>query len=208
MNRRMKTGLTGILIAAFFVIINSCATTTLDNVWRAESYQGKLNKVFVIGVIKSQGVKRFFEDEFVLQLKARGTEAIASYTVLPADTEIDREHLVAKVKELGADGVLISRLVDIKTVETYVPSAGHYAPPPEYRGGWENYYTRSYGEVYQSGYIIKDEVIVVETNLFEVPTQKLVWSAISETFRDGSSNDLIKSFIEVMIKNLSRENLL
>jgi len=208
MNRRMKTGLTCILIAALSVIITSCATTTMQNVWRAENYRGKLNKVFVIGIIKTPGVKRFFEDEFVSQLKTQGTAAIASYTVLPADTDIDREALVVKVKELGADGVLITRLVDIKTVETYVPSNARYAPPAQYQGGWQNYYTRSYGEIYQGGYTVKDEVLVVETNLYDVPTEKLVWSAISETFRDGSSNELIRSFIEVMIKSLSEEKLL
>ena len=197
-----------ILMISFTGIISSCASTTMKNVWRDTSYQGKLNNVFVIGVIKTPGVKRFFEDEFVAQLKARGTDAIASYTVLPSDRDIDQEELSAKIKELGADGVLITRLVDRKTVETYVPAASHYAPPSHYYNGWHNYYARSYGGIYERGYTVKDEVIVVETNLYEASAEKLVWSAISETFREGSDDKLISSFIRLMIENLSKQNLL
>jgi hypothetical protein len=201
------------VLVSLFLIISSCATTTLKNVWRDGSYQGKLNTVLVIGVIKKPGVKRFFEDEFAAQLKARGTDAIASYTVLPADTEIDKNDLAAKIKELDADGVLITRLVDRKTVETYVPGSSysaysHYAPPAYYNRGWDHYYRRSYDVIYEPGYTVTNEVLVVETNLYEAPTEKLVWSALSETFQEGSSNALIRSFIKTMIENLSKEKLL
>ena len=197
-----------ILIISFFGMISSCASTTVKNVWRDASYQGKLNNVFVIGVIKTPGVKRFFEDEFVAQLKARGTDAIASYTVLPSDTDIDQEELSAKIKELGADGVLITRLVDRKTVETYVPGTAQYVPPTSYYGGWHSHYRRSYDVIYERGYTVQDEVLVVETNLYEASTEKLVWSAISETFREGSDNKLIRSFIKIMIEDLSKQHLL
>ncbi len=197
-----------ILVISCLLMISSCATTTLKNVWVDRTYQGKLNKVFVIGVIKKPGIKRFFEDEFAAQLKAGGTDSIASYTVLPSDTEIDKKDLAATLKEVGADGVLISRMVDRKTVETYVPAATHYAPPSHYYGGWHNYYARSYHTIYEPGYMVTGEVLVVETNLYEASSEKLVWSAISETFKEGSSNTLIRSFIKVMIKNLSKENLL
>ena len=197
-----------ILITAFVGILHSCATTSMKNVWVDSNYEGKLNKILVIGVIKNPGVKRFFEDDFVTQLKARGTESIAGYRVLQSDGEIDKQDLAEKIKELGADGVLITRLVDRKTVETYVPGTSYYTPPSHYYGGWHNHYHRSYNYVYEPGYTIKDEVIVVETNLYEASSEKLVWSAISETFREGSDNTLISSFIKVMIDNLYRENVL
>jgi len=37
-----------------------------------------------MGISSKPDVRRFFEDEFVRELKARGTSAIASYTVIPA----------------------------------------------------------------------------------------------------------------------------
>ena len=198
----------GMAIIFLLVTITSCATTTMKNVWRDGSYQGKIRRVFVIGVIKTPGVKRFFEDEFVTQLKARGTDAIAGYTVLPSERESDKEYLAARIKESGADGVLITRLVDRKTVETYVPSAAYYAPPTHYHRGWDTYYRRSYDIIYEPGYTVKDEVLVVETNLYEAATENLLWSAISETFREGSDNTLISAFIKTMIDNLSEGNLI
>jgi hypothetical protein len=193
-------------------MISSCATTELKTVWKDDNYSGKIKKVLVIGVIKRPALRRFFEQEFVQQLKARGTDAVAGFTVLPPDEEVDKNIIASKLKELGADGVLITRLVDKKTVETYIPGKvdyGHvyYAPPIHYRE-WDSYYSRSYTAVYDPGYTVKNEVMIVETNLYEAASEKLVWSAISETLGEGNSNTVIRSFIKVMIENLSKENLL
>jgi len=203
---------TGTLFVIFLFIMTSCATTELKNVWRDDNYSGKIKRVLVIGVIKRPALRRFFEQEFVQQLKARGTDAVAGFTVLPPNEEVDKNIIASKLKELNADGVLITSLVDKKTVETYIPGDvyyGHayYAPPVHYRE-WDSYYSRSYTAVYQPGYTVKHKVVIVETNLYEAGSEKLVWSALSKTFVEGDSNKLIRSFVQVMIKDLSEKNLL
>jgi hypothetical protein len=203
---------TGIIFAIFLFILTSCATTRLNSVWRDDNYSGKVKRVLVIGVIKRPAVKRFFEDEFVQQLKTRGTDAIEGFTVLPPDKEEDKDIIASKLKELGVDGVLIVRLVDKKTLETYIPGEVYYehapyAPPLHYRE-WDSYYSRSYRAVYRPGYTVKNEVVIVETNLYDAVSEKLIWSALSETFVEGSSDDLIRSFIQVIIKDLYEKGLL
>ena len=110
-----------IMVISCFIMISSCATTELNTVWRDDNYSGKIKKVLVIGVIKRPALRRSFEQEFVQQLKTRGTDAVASFTVLAADEEVDKNIIASKLKELNADGVLITRLIDKKTVETYIP---------------------------------------------------------------------------------------
>jgi hypothetical protein len=203
---------TGIIFATFLFILTSCATTKLNSVWRDDNYNRKFNKVLVIGVIKKPALRRFFEGEFVQLLKARGTDAVEGFTVLPSDKEVGKDVIASKLKELDADGVLITRLVDKKTLETYIPGEvytehAHYAPPVHYRE-WDSYHSRSYRTVYKPGYTIKNEVVIVETNLYDAVSEKLVWSALSETFVEGSSDDLIRSFVQIIIKDLSEKNLL
>src|SRR4030042_3569090 len=70
-----------ILIA---MLVTACAATQIKTVWKDPSYQARPTKIMVIGVAKNPLSRRMFEDEFVLQLKARGTDALASSAVLPA----------------------------------------------------------------------------------------------------------------------------
>jgi hypothetical protein len=51
-------------------------------------------------------------------------------------------------------------------------------------------------------------VLVLDTNLYDVSTEKLIWSAISETFVEGSDEKLIKELIKLITDNLSKQNVL
>ncbi len=193
----------GLLIAFF---ITACATTRVTSVWKDMSYQGLPHKILVIGVAKKPANRRIFEDEFVRQLKARGTDAIASYTVLTDEKQSDPLVIAAKMKEQGADAVLITRLVSKKTVHTYVPGSVDYPPP--YYGTWQNYYRNGYDTVYNPGYMAEDTYALIETNLYDAGNDNLIWSASSETEIRGSDQNLIKSYIGVMVNTMADKNLL
>ncbi len=188
------------------ILVTACATTELTSVWKDPAYQARPAKVMVIGVAKSPQIRRLFEDEFVNQLKAHGTDAIASYTVLPDLQPNDQGAIAAKVKEMGADSVLITRLVSKKTVQVYVPGTT-YAPPPYY-GTWSGYYGYGYSNMYSPGYVAEDEYAVIETNLYETGNDKLVWTALSETVMGDSDQNLIASYIDVMVKAMDYNKLL
>jgi hypothetical protein len=160
----------------------------------------------VIGVAKKPVNKRIFEDEFVRQLKARGTDAVAGYTVMPDEKQVDHAVIAAKVKEQGADAVLISRLVSKKTVRTYVPGSVTY--PPSYYGNWRDYYGYGSQAMYTPGYTAEDEYALMETNLYNAGNDKLIWSAASETEIRGSDQNQIKSYIGVMVNAMAGQKLL
>lgn len=192
----------GILIAIF---ITACATTRLTSAWKDPSYQGQPHKIMVIGVAKKAVNKRIFEDEFVRQLKARGTDAVASYTVMPDAKQNDHSVIAAKMKEQGADAVLIARLASKKTVQTYVP--GNIYSPPQYYGNWRDYYGYGYQTMYNPGYMSEEEYALMETNLYDAGNDKLIWSAASETELMGSDQNQIKSYINVMVNTMADHKL-
>lgn len=188
------------------VLVTACATTQVNAIWKDPSYQSRPAKIMVIGVAKNPLNRRLFEDEFTQQLKTRGTEAIASYTVLPDRQQDDQAAIAAKVKELEADTVLITRLVSIKTVKLYVPGTVYYPPP--YYGKWPDYYGYGYRYIYSPGYIAESEYAVIETNLYETKNDKLVWAASSETVINNADKSLIKSYIGIMINTMVEQKLL
>ncbi|MEO8332588.1 MAG: hypothetical protein ABI479_09135 [Gallionella sp.] len=195
----------GMLIFAA-MLVTACATTQLNSVWKDPLYQSRPAKVMVIGVAKNPLNRRLFEDVFVAQLKGRGTDAIASYTVLPDKQQDDQAAIADKVKALGVDTVLITRTVSKKTVQTYVSGSAYYPPP--YYSTWPDYYGYGYRYMYSPGYIAEDEYAVIETNLYETRNDKLVWAASSETLITDSNQNLIKSYIGIMVESMAKDGLL
>lgn len=208
------------------VSIISCATTTLTSVWKDENSQKvSIKKLLVFGVSDKPAIKRFFEDEFVKKLKIQKIEVIPSYAIIPSDKIQDKEFAQEKIKELRIDAILITRLVDKKSIETYYPPervdtfptshmphirSPHY--PPAYYYDWYGFYRNCYQCTITPGYKVEDEIISLETNLYDVNDNKLIWSALSdtfiETFDGGFNKTTISSFIDIIIKQLISDGLL
>ena len=188
------------------MLVTACVTTQVNSVWKDPSYKSRPARIMVIGVAKKPLKRRLFEDEFVTQLKAHGTEAIASYTVLSDKKQDDQVAIAAKVKELGADTVLITRLVSKKTVKVYVPGTIYYPPP--YYNTWPDYYGYGYRYMQSPGYIAEDQYAVIESNLYETVNDKLIWAASSETVMNDTDQNLIKSYIGIMVNTMAGNGLL
>jgi len=56
--------------------------------------------------------------------------------------------------------------------------------------------------------VVEDEYVYIETNLFDVATEKLIWSTQSETVILAGDQELIKSFISTMVAQLSSDKLI
>jgi len=62
--------------------------------------------------------------------------------------------------------------------------------------------------VFTPGYTVEDEYALMETNLYDAGNGKLIWSAASETEMLGSDQELIKTYIGVMVKAMLDQQLL
>ena len=196
-----------ILSAISLLLMISCATTKLSSVWRDESYSGKIKKVFIIGASPKPDIRRLFESKFADQLKYRGLDAVASDQVLPSDKMLDKETIVSKIKGLDIDTVLITRLTGKKVVTTSADWYGNYSGG--FRGDFRRDLRGDFGEGF-SKTTFKDELVSLETNLYEVRTEKLIWSVSSETLfmEERSIYKIIKSLVKVMATQLSKEKFI
>ena len=83
------------------ILLISCVSTEMQDVWKDDNYQSQMKKIFVIGVSKDHKIRRQFENEFVNQLTIKGIEAIQSYKVLSSDKMHDRDTIVSKIKDMN-----------------------------------------------------------------------------------------------------------
>jgi hypothetical protein len=204
MIRRVFNTISLAILTAF--IISGCATTEVTSAWKDPTYIGQPRKVMVILVAKKSSNKRIFEDEFVLKLKAHGVDAFASYTVMTQKDQGDPAVIAAKLKEQDADAVLISRLVSKKTVKYEVPASVYY-PPSSYGNCWD-YLGYCSQAVFSPGYTAEDDYALMEINLYDARSGKLFWAVASETLLMGTDQELIKSYIGVMVDTMVQQKLL
>ena len=98
-----------------FCLPVSCATTKMTDSWRDDNFRGTVRKAVVIGIFKEPDTRKIFEDEFADRLKARGVDATASHKIIP-DAELpDKDVVIGKIRKLGADAVLVTRIVVMET---------------------------------------------------------------------------------------------
>ena len=204
----MKSRIIQVSIAIIsFGLLASCAGTKLVAEWKDDAYQGHPAKIFVIGFSKEYGPRTLVEDEFVRQLKARGNDAIASYTVFPRDEKPDKETVLKKVQEVGADVIIVVKFLKKEMGDTHTP-LHRYGVPQGFDTSWDSYYGGVSTDVGVRDVSYDYDVISMETTLFETSTRKPIWSALSQTtYQDGGPIKQIKPFTSAIIGRLAHDKL-
>ena len=183
------------LTLIFLILIISCATTTMQSVWKDNNYSSQIKKIFIIGVSQNNTIRQQFEDEFVKQLATREIEAIPSYSILSADKMLDKDTIVSKIKDMNIDGVIVTKLINKPGLSL-----------PEKAMTYHTHYVESVQVTSRNR--ASQDYIMLETNLYDTKTEKLVWSGVSERFLFRSTSEAIKPFIEVMIQSLYIDNMI
>jgi hypothetical protein len=194
------------LVAMLFTA--SCASTKTLNVWKDEGHSQKLGKTLVIAIAELDFMRNHFENVLALRLGDSGINAIPSNKVIPQLGENpDRETIMAKVRELAVENVVVVRAISKNEYSELMPG-GVYFVPESYNSGWYSFYSESYSMVTVSGSAYDAEYFTMVTNIYDVRSEKLIWSYLSRTKVETSRQGAINPFIETIIKQLEDSKLL
>ncbi len=91
------------LLVFFSMGMLSYAQTVMTDVWKDKEYRGPVKKIAVFCIAQDRARRIALEDAFITQLKARGTDAMPVYVVIPPDKMVDSETALTKIRDLGAD---------------------------------------------------------------------------------------------------------
>ncbi|NNG47628.1 MAG: hypothetical protein HKM86_11010 [Deltaproteobacteria bacterium] len=110
-----------LFLLACVCLFASCATTKLTEAWKDDQFRGTIRKVVVLGVFMEPDTRKIFEDEFADRLRVRGVEAVAGHKFI-TDAELpDKDVVIGKIKNFGADTLIVTRIVDMETDKISVP---------------------------------------------------------------------------------------
>lgn len=208
----MKKSLCCLWASLLVIVVCGCSPSTMTGAWRDQTYRNHIRKVLIIGISKNETYRRIFEDELSQQIQSRGTIAVPSYTSFTAEELNDRNMVSAKIKLLEFDAMLISKMTGKRSEESVIPGRSYftgdtYLPSHAYNH-WHDYYSKNYEVMYEPPQIISYKVVTVESNLYDMATDKLIWGMTSETVVKTPTEEMIKEFTSFLLENLETENLL
>lgn len=198
MSMRTILAATGLLILG-----TACGTlTSTDAVYRAEGYEDKtVEKILVIGAEDELEVRTRYENALTAALTETGIEAIAGHTVLPGAEELNRETVLAAVEEIGADSVIVTSLLKVNKVYKA------HDPAPHVNMAYHDWYRYSYGRS-TTAEVDEYEVLVLETRLFDTPTQLMVWGTRSETYDARDPDAMLQAVVGNLMDELRKAELI
>jgi hypothetical protein len=199
----MKTVLAALAAAA---VLAACAapSTSFVNTRAAPeaggvSFAGKKVATFVLGV--NEPMRRSTEDALARAMSARGAQGIAAYTIIPSTELRDRDAAKAKLRKAGVEGVVLLRLVDAKKKPVHTEWASH-----EYNT-MSHYYTWGIAGA-SPGYDRTVTAVSVETLIYGLVQDKLLWSGLSQTADAAQAERFVQQHVEEVAAELAREGLL
>ena len=160
----------------------------------------QFRKTVTVFVTKDEAMRRSVED----QLAARFTGGVPSYTIIRTIDPDNHEAILDRLRETGFDGAVIMRVVDVTTQPAYVPGSYWYATPYTFNGYWN----AAWAYPYDPGYVVTDRIVSVETQVYSLAEDKLIFAARSETTNPASARKLTSSIMRHITADMKKKGLL
>jgi hypothetical protein len=180
-------------------------STELAATWHEPNPQPlHFRKMIAVFVTKSETFRRTMEDKLAEQFP----NTVQSYKVLKT-TDVSDAADGAKIRQQlardGFDGAIIMRVVNVDQRLTYTPGTYWYGPPYYTFAG---YWGTAWGYPYDPGYLNEDVVVSIETQIYSLQNDKLIWAARSETTNPRSVSRLGDSVIKHVKEKLEKQGFL
>lgn len=200
-------------IVILLLVAAGCTTSKITSSWKAESHVAqKYNKIMVLGLIREsdRSMQMNMENHLVGDLKDLGYNAVSSLNEYgpKAFDNLTEEAAIDKLKNGGIDAVVTIVLLDKEKERKYVPGNTYYSPYGYYYNRFWGYRTTLYRRIYEPGYYITDTKYFWESNLYDMNTQKLVYSVQTQSFDPASSESLGHEYGELIVKDMVKNNVI
>jgi len=180
-----------------------CASTKVSDSWTEPNLKpAPVGKIAVVGLTDDAVVKRLFEDTFAARLRERGNDATASYSFIQTGPNTNPDSLAATLRTAGYAAALTARSLGSEMTETVTPGRGYYIPDTYY--GWGSYYMMSYTTMGSGGYYERSEKVVIEANLFDLASERLIWAARSKTTKQAKLKESVADYNGVIVSELAK----
>jgi hypothetical protein len=182
------------------------AAPKFTSAWRSSdagsvSFAGK--KIAALVIAQEDALRMSGEEALVRELTARGLQSVATYRIAPKEELQSADRAKVWFEKANVEGVVAMRPVSKDKRTTYNPGTW---TNPYYSSFW-GYYGYGWSGVYIPGSVDEDTIVVVETTIYSVPRDQLMWAAVSETKNPKTLQVFVQDLVKESVKELHKQGL-
>lgn len=176
------------------------------NVWKSPAvarlnFAGK--NVAALVITDSQSLQMSGEEALVRELAARGVNGKATYRFVPGPELKNAESAKGWFQRAQIEGVVALRPVSRQTEREYSPVV------------WGSSYYQSFWGYYGYGWhdatVVRRSkdttIVVVETLVYDLARDQLVWAATSQTKDPGTLQEFVKDLVDAAVREMTKMKL-
>jgi hypothetical protein len=196
------------LIAVFGLVVgaSALAKTKFSSVWKSpEAATARLagQKVAALIIDSDESLRVAGEEALARELTERGMQGVPSYRFVPKEELKSADQARGWYEKAGVQAVVALRVVSDEKKLQYQPStwtSGYYSSL------W-GYYGYGWGVVYDPGYKRIDRYVSLETLIFSVPKNALLWAGLSETENPQEPARVIEEVVREAVSEMRKQGL-
>jgi len=165
------------------------------------SFAGK--KVAAMVITQDDSLRVAGEEGLARELTARGMQGVATYRIAPKEELQSGERAKPWFEKANVEGVIALRPVGAEKRSEYTPGTW---TSPYYSTLW-GYYGYGWGSVYIPGSREESTVVIVESVIYSVPRNELLWAAVSETKNPKDLRGFIDELVKESVKEMQKQGL-
>lgn len=191
------------------IYLASCGSnTSIVSSWRdpnATLAKENFQKVLVVALVKDESTRRSIEDR-IASINSKLLNPSYNY-LTQQNLNLTQEEKLSIVQSEGFDGVITMRFIKADKEAQYVPGTTNYYGGMGYPGmgygagfgGWYGAYAPAY---YSAEYYQENTYYYIETNIFDLKNNKLVWSATTKSLDVSHVNTTVDEIMEACVQQM------
>jgi hypothetical protein len=200
-----RTVMNATLAAASAVTITACATTTFQSTWKsptAAPLNLKGKNVVALVVTDEEALRYATEEEAAREITAHGAVGVPAYRLLPQAQIRDKERARAIFEREEIEAVVVVRQVAMEKA-----LSGSFWGSPGYSSLWGPGFWGG-GLLGGDGYLRTDTILIVETLVYSLQQNKLVWASQSQTMNPTQVGSFIRELGKTVGTEMEKQGLL
>lgn len=203
MNSAKSRSLRYLVLAGAVVALAACATTTFTSTWKAPDAQQLQwkpgEKVIALVVARQTALRHSGEASLAAAIDRAGLQGVPAYSLESGNDFTSEGDAKRTIDASNAVGVVVLRPLAKEQQISSTPT-GYYGSP-YYGGFWGGYYGYGWGGAWGGYEIRTDTYVTVETLIYDLRQNKLVWAGQSKTMNPSQ----VDAFVNELAKAVSGE---
>jgi hypothetical protein len=199
----------------FALLLYGCSPTQkITGSWvnREALPKGPYKSIYIVVISQDNEANKIVEDLMAKRIKSRGPIAVKSSDFFPlnisSNKRVSKDQMDDAIKKSGCDAVFTIALLDVRTEHHYTPGTVYAPAGYGFYGSYYGYYNYYYPQVYSPGYYTSEKVYYLESNFYDLASDKLIWSVQSETYEPSGLKSWFQGYSYMLINHLKKEGLI